>query len=477
MKNALLHIVMAILAACFCTSCIYDDYPDSPATLDDEGTVSLTFDMRVLGFGSTRAGGEPAERVSTLRVVIVDLGLDDSGNSVARPTVERNIMLENVSLAGDDDSGLPAGVVRLQFPKIHADRRKKIYLLINSEPTKHTHLDLRLADGTKITSLGYDNDKLFLPGNNGTVPIEDATFVSPQGSYANNNIPSNEELLVPMTAVHTISIPPIEVLAEMYPTIHPNLIYPLPSELYVVRAINKITFEFYNNTYSNANDLEGIDLLIREWSISDVNSHAYLFGHPGDNGNLFSGKTSDFYNQVNAPWMQWLKGEAEKSQSPDYKPYYEWLTEYTLPSNTTHGTYSFRPGTYTGAALTGTAKDSDGYVLPAPNDNNGTMLSTEDDPVYFGESHSGNPQKYELAFTVWQLTKEQKENGETWNNPYTYRATSTISADDTDFNLRSLFRNTHVVVKVTFRSGLGRVELHVDVHPYGNYELDPGFGL
>lgn len=476
MKSASLHIIMVVLAACFCASCSRDHYSE-PVPVDDGQAVSLTFDMRVLGFGSTRVGGYPAERVSTLRVVIVDLGIDNSGKRVARPTVERNMLLDNVSLAGDVDSGLPVGVARLQFPKIRADRRKKIYLLINSEPTKQTYLDLRLANGTKINTLNLDEDnKLFLPDNSGRAPIEDATFVSPQGSYAKNNITSNEELLVPMTAFHTISIPTIEELIEKYPSIHTNIIYPLPSELYVVRAINKITFEFCNKTYSTEKNFDGIDLLIREWSISEINKQAYLFGHPGDNGNLFSGKTSDFYDQVNAPWMQWLKEEAEKTQSPDYKPYYEWMTEYSMPNKVSER-YSFRPGTYTGSASTGTAKDSDGYVLPAPADNTGTMLSTEEYPVYFGESHSGTPQQYELAFTVWQLTQEQKENGESWNNPYTYRAISTATSDDNNFNLQSLFRNTHVVVKVIFSSGLGRPDMQVDVHPYGNYELDPVFGL
>ncbi len=477
MKRTVLHIASVIFAACVCASCIYNHVPVDPVSPDDKGMVELSFDMKMLGYGLSGAGTD-AERISTLRVVIVDLGIDNDGLSVARPTVERNILLKDVSLSGDDEIGLPAGTARLQFPKIHADRRKKIYLLVNAEPTMQSYLDMRLADGTKINTLSLsDDNRLFLPGSNGKVPVEDATFISPEGSRLKNGIPADEELLVPMTAVHTISIPSVEEVIEKYPTIHTDIIYPLPSELYVVRASNKITFEFTNNTWSAEDDFDGIDLLVREWSISEVNSHAYLFAHPGANGNLFAGIASDYYYQVNAPWMQWLKDEAEKSQSSDYRPYYRWQTEYSMPSVSKAHTYSYRPGTYSGAASEGTPADSDGYMLPAPSGSAGTTLSTEDCPVYFGESHPGNPQRYELAFTVWQRTKEQKEKGESWNNPYTYRITSSASADAGDFCLMSLFRNTHVVVNVSFRSGLGRPDLEIDVHPYGSYELDPGFGL
>lgn len=478
MKNALMHIVMVVLAAYGCVSCDRDYSPENPVAPDDGRTVSLTFNMRMLGFGATRAEGELAERISSLRVVIVDLGIDDKGNRVANPSVERNMLLENIALSEGYTQELPAGIVRLQFPKIRADRRKKVYLLVNSEPTKQSYLDMRLADGTKISTFSMSDDfRMFLPDKNGTVPIEEATFVAPQGSYFNNDIPTNEEMLVPMTAFHTISIPSLDEIIETFPTMHRDPIYPLPSDLYVVRAMNKITFEFCNNTYSTAEDFEGVDLLIREWSLSEVNSSAYLFGHPGNNGDLFSDRTSDLRNQVNAPWMQWIKEEAEKSQSPEYKPYYQWLTEYAMPSNTTRRICTFRPGNYAGAASAGTPSDEDGYVLPAPDSNRETSLTTEDMPVYFGESHSGNPQQYELSFTVWQRTEEQKAAGKSWNNPHTYRAKSTISSPDNNFNLRSLFRNTHVVVKVTFRTGVGEVSPVVEVHPYGSYELDPTFGL
>lgn len=483
----LLQSIRVVLVACVCmSSCVDDRYPEDLAMAD--GTVSLTFDMRVLGFGATRAGDEylPAERISTLRVVIVDLGINCDGEEEAAPQVEYNRVMNNVSVSGKD------GVVSLKFPKIRAGRQKKVYLLINSE---QSYLDLKWdgKEGTDEDLKDLDKAKPYLPGTGGKVPIEDATFVSPQGSYLKNNIPSDnipsnekEELLVPMTAFHSFSIPDIKTLENLYP-LQANMAYAVPGELYVVRAINKITFEFVNNTYSNG--FEGLDLLIREWSISKINDRAYLFGHPDGNGDLFN-DTTDSGDEVNAPWMLWLKKQAEESQLPqsgDYKPL--WLTEYFMP-NGESGTYSFRPGIYEGKAWEGTPQDSDGYVLSAPDENTVTStISTENDPVYFGESYSAyfdksysayfdksdsdaKTQQYELAFTVWQRTEE---DGGSWKNPYTYRAVSTV--DDSNFNIQSLFRSTHLVMKVTFHSGMGRPDFEIDVHPYGSYELDPVFGL
>ena len=463
-------ILAAALTACH-SSKVGEEFTGGPGAAEG-ATVDLTLDMYFLGSDYTRAEAVlPAEQINSLRVVIVDLGIDSQGNPVAEPAVERNDLFEHVSLTTGSDVGLPTGVARLQFPKIRADRRKKIYLIANAEPAKQSYLQLQLPDGTQLNSLSIDNNHLFVPDSNGSADIDDATFVSPKGSYTNNDIPANEEMSVPMTAVHTIAIPTIAELTERYPSINNSITYTLPGKLYVVRAVNKISFEFRNMTCSDEDEQDGIELLVREWSISEINNGgSYLFGHPGDNGNLYADKETDYYYNVNAPWMQWLYDEAERSLSSFYTP--AWLTDYELPSNAQSGEYTFRPGNYTGSADQGSPSDSDGYLLPAPATTAGTTLSTEKRPVYFGESHSGNPQQYELTFTVWQRTKQQPA----WNNPYTYRATSTADVSGS-FNLKSLFRNTHVVVTVTFRTGRGRINAEVDVHPYGSYELEPDFGL
>lgn len=452
MKNALLNIVMVMFAACCCMSCVYDYYPEEVA---EENQVTLALNMRLLGYGATRAGADvlPAERISALRVVLVDLGVDSNNNKEAEPSVEYNKVLHDISLNGELDND---GIVHLQFPRIRADRQKKIYLLINCE---ESYLEVKVGD--KVINLGND-ELLYLPGDGTASPIEDATFVSPKGSYSKNDVP--DELLVPMTAFHSFTVPSIAELEKNY-ILNANLVYTLPNELYVVRAINKITFDFVNATKDAEN--EGIELLVKDWSISKINTGAsYLFAHPGKNTELF--KNDVVEGNMNPDWMQWLKAEADRSQDPEKQYSPKWLTEYSMPGDISYGEYKFVPG-----------GSDDGYILPAPEQNNNTTvtLSTENDPVYFSESCyavDGQPQRYELAFTV-----KQKENGK-WGNEYPYRATSSLTNgwDGLNyFNLQSLFRSTHVKVTVTFRSGLGHPDFEIDVHPYGGYALDPVFGL
>ncbi len=448
MKKALLHTVMVISAAYCCMSCIYDYYPED---MSDENHVMLALNMRLLGHGPTRAGEDflSAERISTMRIVIVDLGISCSGEKEAGPSVEYNKLIFNVSPGREPGR---EGVVQLQFPRIRADRQKKIYFLLNSE---QSYLNIECGG----TAVNLNNSEIYLPAADGTVPVETATFISPKGSLSQNDIAG--ELLVPMTAFHSFSIPAVKELEEGRP-LNANLVYTVPDELYVVRAINKITFDFVNATKDGEND--GIDLLVKSWSISDINTGAsYLFARPGNNGNLFAGADN---GNLNAPWMQWLRKEADRSRSvANYEP--EWLTVYDMPDNARHGEYIFYPA---GPGV------NEGYVLAAPaaDDNTAVAVSTEDDPVYFAESRPvAGKQRYNLAFTVMQ-----KEDGE-WNNEYTYRATSSLTAPEggNDFSLQSLFRSTHVKVTVTFRSVLGHPVLDIDVHPYGGYELDPGFGL
>lgn len=456
MKNALLNIVMVMFAACCCMSCVYDYYPEEVA---EENQVTLALNMRLLGYGATRAGEAalPAERISTLRVVLVDLGLDSNDNKEAEPSVEYNEVLHNISLSGELGND---GIVHLQFPKIRADRQKKIYFLINCDDDEQPYLDLK-ENSEKIN---LNNSELYLRGNRTAPRIEDAIFVSPLGSYSNNTLEEGEELLVPMTAFHSFTVPSIAELEKNY-ILNANLVYTLPNELYVVRAINKITFDFVNATMDAEN--EGIELLVKDWSISKINTGAsYLFAHPGKNTDLFKNDVTD--DNLNPDWMQWLKAEADRSRKPENQYSPKWLTEYSMPGDISYGEYKFVPG-----------GSDDGYILPAPEQNNNTTvtLSTENDPVYFSESCyavDGQPQRYELAFTVFQ-----KDNGK-WGNEYTYRATSSLTNgwDGLNyFNLQSLFRSTHVKVTVTFRSGLGHPNFEIDVHPYGGYELEPVFGL
>lgn len=392
-------------------------------------------------------------------MVVVDLGIDSEGKRVGEPYVEFNriVSLETLKDEGAYQDG--KRLVELSIPRITADREKKMYLLVNAEPSLQPYLDLRLESGEKVERLDGDED-IYIPDSDGVSPFDKAIFTSPIGSYLNNNIEG--ELLVPMTAIHEFVVPTIDEIEEKYPTVNAMLTYPLPGQLMVVKAMNKIWFSFINKTASNPG-YPALDLKITSCSISEINhGDSYLFGRPGTNGNLFSKYKSDGKNEINKPWMQWLNAEATRAQAGSYSP--QWLKEYDMPEGAENKVLTFYPGS-----------SDEGLILQAPTQSGVTNITTKALPVYFPESHTGiTPQQYEMTFTV-----EQREKGSTeWGNEFTYSIMSSVdSSDASSFHLLSLFRNTEVEMEVSFKTGRSGIEMTAEVYPYGNVILNPGFGL
>ena len=465
--------LLLIPALCLLASCSSSDVesPDGGGGNLGGENVDLSFTMQLPPASTRSATVLPAEVITTLRLVVVDLGLSsDDETVIAPPSVEYNKLYSSVTLREESDYEEGASSVTLSIPQISAGRKKKIYLLVNAEPSRQSYLDIRLEDGSPVARL--DDESFFLPDAQGNSPIDNAVFSAPVGSYLINDITSDEEFLAPMTAMHFLSVPTIDVIAQKYPTINNKLTYPLP-DLMVVRAVNKIWFDFVNATFQPSMDFKPLDLLVTAWELSDVNlSPSFMFGKVGDNGNLFKGYTYNPYSSVNEPWMQWLMDEGRRSQSSTSAYAAQWLTEYSLPEGTVAKPLRFTPGNFSGQ---GEPSDNDGLLIAAPVSAAGRKVSTEMLPVYFPESHAGNPQCYKLSFTVWQRAQGEKQ----WQNPFVYSITSALpsAAAASDFVLLSLFRNTDVVMEAKFVYGKSGVEMIVEVLPYGSVILNPGFGL
>lgn len=454
---------VALLAAC-------SDNEPGRISDNDDGLINVSFTMQ-LPLATRAETPLPAEQLRTLRIVMVDLGYSCQGEWIAPPSVEYNELLTGGNInyeVGENE------VLKIDIPHIHSDRMKKLYLIANAEPDVQPSLDIRLPGGTKVP--GYGDVNLFLPADLTKLPevaaspIDEAVFMSPRGSYIlPQNLEANEELLTPMTGFYTFSVPTITEIAEKYPSLNPKLTYPIPGELLLVRAINKIWFKFINNTYQAEDHFKPLELLVTEWTLSDVNhGDSYLFGQPGENSLLFS----DYFKtptNINEPWMQWIYDESLRTQ---HSQAYQWLDDYRMPSGALKNTLKFSPGNFV-AADNQVPKDNEGIFIPAPQTLEGSVLSTDRMPVYFAESHAGTPQKYELTFTVWQ-----REEGQQWSNPYTYSVTSSTNVkDDATFHLLSLFRNTDVEMEIKFITGRSGVEMVAELHPYGSVTLTPSFGL
>ena len=150
-------------------------------------------------------------------------------------------------------------------------------------------------------------------------------------------------------------------------------------------------------------------------------------------------------------WIEWLKDVSDASSETDDYTTTEaagWLKDYELPTQAdkaktyTHGTVTVGKPTvdinYPDNSKPGVAKNVPVFYLP--------------ESMNLKKDATDGEQEYTMSIQI----QEREE-------PFTFPLP----------NLKALFRNTHVVVNITFNSR----EIMVDVIPYSNVPLEPVFGL
>ena len=204
-------------------------------------------------------------------------------------------------------------------------------------------------------------------------------------------------------------------------------------EFYLVRAATKFAFRFTNKRKSKVS----IDAI----HISDIAGATYLIPHKREP--LFMS-----FDDESLYWINWLKKVADESQqSPDDVELADkrgWIQAYDIPSETSHQEVTVN-GPLEVPSMTG---DQPGKaVFPVFN-------IPESKKLKAGSATYGE-QEYTLKL-------DMSENGKE------------LSFTKTFPNLEALFRNTHVLVDITFTE---KDEVKVQVVPYAEVILEPEFGL
>ena len=204
-------------------------------------------------------------------------------------------------------------------------------------------------------------------------------------------------------------------------------------EFYLVRAATKFAFRFTNKRKSKVS----IDAI----HISDIAGATYLIPHKREP--LFMS-----FDDESLYWINWLKKVADESQqSPDDVELADrrgWIQAYDIPSETSHQEVTVN-GPLEVPSMTG---DQPGKaVFPV-------FYLPERKKLKAGSATYGE-QEYTLKL-------DMSENGKE------------LSFTKTFPNLKALFRNTHVLVDITFTE---KDEVKVQVVPYAEVILEPEFGL
>lgn len=204
-------------------------------------------------------------------------------------------------------------------------------------------------------------------------------------------------------------------------------------EFYLVRAATKFAFRFTNKRKSKVS----IDAI----HISDIAGATYLIPHKREP--LFMS-----FDDESLYWINWLKKVADESQqSPDDVELADkrgWIQAYDIPSETSHQEVAVN-GPLEVPSMTG---DQPGKaVFPV---------------FYLPESKKLKAGSATYGEQEYTLKLDMSENGKE------------LSFTKTFPNLKALFRNTHVLVDITFTE---KDEVKVQVVPYAEVILEPEFGL
>ena len=204
-------------------------------------------------------------------------------------------------------------------------------------------------------------------------------------------------------------------------------------EFYLVRAATKFAFRFTNKRKSKVS----IDAI----HISDIAGATYLIPHKREP--LFMS-----FDDESLYWINWLKKVADESQqSPDDVELADkrgWKQAYDIPSETSHQEVTVN-GPLEVPSMTG---DQPGKaVFPV---------------FYLPESKKLKAGSATYGEQEYTLKLDMSENGKE------------LSFTKTFPNLKALFRNTHVLVDITFTE---KDEVKVQVVPYAEVILEPEFGL
>lgn len=217
-------------------------------------------------------------------------------------------------------------------------------------------------------------------------------------------------------------------------------------QFYLVRAATKFTFRLTNER-ENAVSVDAI-------AISGIVGKTYLIPHKKEKEMFFEGEP--FF------WIDWLKKVADESQEyPDDVTLADrrgWIQDYDIPYGQTHEEVIVRSPTLV-PGLTYHVNEA-----PTPGEKMFPVFYLPESKNLKDRTQEYGEQAYAMTLHLTEKNLE-REAGTSEEKEVLFTRTFP--------NLKALFRNTHILVDVTF----WEKGVKVDVIPYSEVVLNPDFGL
>lgn len=453
LRSGFAAFVAGVAALC-CAACI-NDYPDeaAPVRFPDGESIALQVSMFDIIDDADDAVPD-VERMHNLRVIITHKEMLDGAE---HEVIEYNRLIE----FGDGNRKYRYGYVedpRLMF-KIErgTPSEKHIYLFANSEPilngmlgkgdlaslTAQPDPEAGIYGGNHYDKIGQDIADSYLKA------LREVTFSKDELQYfvkPDDGSPANG---IPMSAEYDIEFNPGNTgIADVY-----------IMNAYIVRAANKITFEYENQRPQ-------YPIFVQNWGLNNVANDAYLLPHVKDGGPL-SGTGGDDIRD--GSWIKWYADHIKKSNTHAAE------LNFAVPG-TTYNSYNGRSdGKYTYADLSVTEVKPDGSETVIHEEVTGLKVGnmywdksgeaipgkTMDTEVYYFPETRYCPagrdaQVYTMSFNTLGYNSSPTGGDEKhWTVVGTYDSRPMESVP-------TLFRNTHVQIRAKFLER-DQVELNVSI--------------
>lgn len=400
--------------------------------------------VHIGAIGSGREAADVEEKIKSLRIIMIQ----DDGKS---KYIEANRLI---------DAENAAASFRYIFQKRTAPGKKRFYLIANEECVHSVSFS---GDGVSMPAGMKQNPTLtaFLNYFDPDMPVE-GDDAAPERDYtaaefekmlqslcfdameAYDKAVSNRVVYLPYSAYYDFEVK----ATDGYEVDYTN------RPMYLVPVATKFSFKFINERTKD-------DVAIDYLAIEKLNQSTYLMAKLEDWEQKKSISNKEYY------WIDWLKFVADQTAEAidqdtnlGINGTYGWISGYFVPNSDDAEVHYIVPDGDADSPSTPTKK-STSWILPKAKENDGDRVestTTEFGPFYLPESHYMVDKEVEDASgktsnqTVESYTLKLKMRNAA-SNVDSESLVEVKKAETEISNVKSMFRNTSVLITITLREG------------------------
>ncbi len=454
-----------LAALSFLTVSCINEYPgEEPSEVSVGSGLALRVSLLdAEGYGDGEGDDllPPVECMHDLRVIITHK--DEDENEVLE--YNRHIDFDDPDYAGKYRYGYLDNANLLFKVREGTPMKKHLYLFSNSEPvlkkvceaaglSKHPDPEEGVYGGNHYVDVSQDDVKRYLAA------LRDATFTQEELDGFVRSGDNGKANGIPMSAEYDVEVEPGNTGVSGLCVI---------GDLHLVRACNKITFEYENYRPQ-------YPIFVQDWALKLVAKDAYLLPRvPADDENIRLFGTGTEYK---GDWIAWYSDHIRTGGHVDE-------LNFEVPE-TSYDSYNGRSEGETYADLSVTEVKPDGSETVFKEHVTGLRVGnlywnktdiaipgkkTDGKVYYFPETRyiptDSDKQKYTMSFRTMEYNASASgSEGQHWSGEHLYESGPME-------NVSTLFRNTHVQIRATFMEG-EQVDLNVSIINWG--ENNPVYG-